>query len=248
MTAAFLGGIGNPAGALLGGVVLGVLSAFGDFLLSAFWTPVLTLLLLVGLLALPADRAARDQHPASRRASDRRPRCVDRRARSASAAARRRAAGPGCALPAGSGMLFGGVRLYDGDDRPADGGAGARAGAGRRVRGPARSGVRRVLRHRRVHRWRCWRRQQPAGAVVPALSTSRGWPCRWPGCVAAGFGMLFGLPSIRARGEYLAIVTLALGEIVPALVDPLPGADQRGTRHLGDRRRRGCRASRRARR
>src|SRR5207344_821861 len=52
MTAAFLGGIGNPAGALLGGVTLGVLSAFGDYLLSAFWTPVLTLFLLVGLLAL----------------------------------------------------------------------------------------------------------------------------------------------------------------------------------------------------
>ncbi|MGE3271902.1 MAG: branched-chain amino acid ABC transporter permease, partial [Chloroflexota bacterium] len=46
MTAAFLGGIGNPAGALLGGVALGVFGAFGDYLLSAFWTPVLTLLIL----------------------------------------------------------------------------------------------------------------------------------------------------------------------------------------------------------
>ena len=52
MTAAFLGGIGNPVGALVGGVAIGVLGAFGDYLLSAFWTPVLTLLLLVGLLAL----------------------------------------------------------------------------------------------------------------------------------------------------------------------------------------------------
>ena len=42
------------------------------------------------------------------------------------------------------------------------------------------------------------------------------------GLVAAGFGILFGLPSIRARGEYLAIVTLALGEIVPALVIRFP--------------------------
>jgi branched-chain amino acid transport system permease protein len=33
---------------------------------------------------------------------------------------------------------------------------------------------------------------------------------------------VFGLPSIRARGEYLAIVTLALGEIVPALVIRFP--------------------------
>src|SRR6185369_16833261 len=31
MTAAFLGGIGNPAGALIGGVAIGVLGAFGDF-------------------------------------------------------------------------------------------------------------------------------------------------------------------------------------------------------------------------
>jgi len=29
------------------------------------------------------------------------------------------------------------------------------------------------------------------------------------GLVAAGFGLIFGLPSIRTRGEYLAIVTLA---------------------------------------
>jgi branched-chain amino acid transport system permease protein len=40
--------------------------------------------------------------------------------------------------------------------------------------------------------------------------------------MAAAFGILFGLPSIRARGEYLAIVTLALGEIVPALVIRFP--------------------------
>src|SRR3954447_5899639 len=52
MTAAFLGGIGNPAGALVGGVLIGVLGAYGDCRRSAFWTPVLTLLLLVGLLAL----------------------------------------------------------------------------------------------------------------------------------------------------------------------------------------------------
>jgi branched-chain amino acid transport system permease protein len=42
------------------------------------------------------------------------------------------------------------------------------------------------------------------------------------GLVSAGFGIIFGLPSIRARGEYLAIVTLALGEIVPALVIRFP--------------------------
>jgi branched-chain amino acid transport system permease protein len=38
------------------------------------------------------------------------------------------------------------------------------------------------------------------------------------GVVAAAFGVLFGLPSVRTRGEYLAIVTLAFGEIVPLVI------------------------------
>ena len=33
--------------------------------------------------------------------------------------------------------------------------------------------------------------------------------------VAAFFGMLFGAPTLRLRGDYLAIVTLGFGEIVP---------------------------------
>src|SRR5207247_708498 len=35
------------------------------------------------------------------------------------------------------------------------------------------------------------------------------------GLIAASFGVVFGVPTIRTRGEYLAIVTLAFGEIVP---------------------------------
>src|ERR1700737_3790606 len=42
------------------------------------------------------------------------------------------------------------------------------------------------------------------------------------GLVAAGFGVVFGLPSVRTRGEYLAIVTLAFGEIVPLVIWHLP--------------------------
>jgi branched-chain amino acid transport system permease protein len=38
------------------------------------------------------------------------------------------------------------------------------------------------------------------------------------GLAAAGCGLLFGLPSVRTRGEYLALVTLAFGEIVPSLI------------------------------
>lgn len=34
------------------------------------------------------------------------------------------------------------------------------------------------------------------------------------GLIAAGFGMIIGLPALRLKGDYLAIVTLAFGEIV----------------------------------
>jgi branched-chain amino acid transport system permease protein len=36
--------------------------------------------------------------------------------------------------------------------------------------------------------------------------------------LAAGFGVLFGAPTLRLRGDYLAIVTLGFGEIVPIVV------------------------------
>ena len=50
------------------------------------------------------------------------------------------------------------------------------------------------------------------------------------GCVAALIGVLIGLPSLKLKGDYLAIVTLAFGEIVRALlrlIEPIGGA--RGT-------------------
>ncbi len=39
--------------------------------------------------------------------------------------------------------------------------------------------------------------------------------------VAAFFGILFGAPTLRLRGDYLAIVTLGFGEIVPKVVSNL---------------------------
>ncbi|HEY6073073.1 MAG TPA: hypothetical protein VIV15_06665, partial [Anaerolineales bacterium] len=57
--AALLGGIGSPVGALLSGLLIGIFSSLSDYYLSAQWTPVLLLALLVGLLALrPAGLAA----------------------------------------------------------------------------------------------------------------------------------------------------------------------------------------------
>lgn len=41
------------------------------------------------------------------------------------------------------------------------------------------------------------------------------WVCM---LVAAVFGIIIGAPTLRLRGDYLAIVTLAFGEIIPALV------------------------------
>ncbi|HZT95299.1 MAG TPA: branched-chain amino acid ABC transporter permease [Chloroflexota bacterium] len=41
--------------------------------------------------------------------------------------------------------------------------------------------------------------------------------------VAAFFGLLFGAPTLRLRGDYLAIVTLGFGEIVPKVVENLGG-------------------------
>lgn len=39
--------------------------------------------------------------------------------------------------------------------------------------------------------------------------------------VAAVFGMIIGVPTLRLRGDYLAIVTLAFGEIVPRAIREL---------------------------
>ena len=44
----------------------------------------------------------------------------------------------------------------------------------------------------------------------------------WPllllaGVITAIFGILIGLPTLRLRGDYLAIVTLGFGEILPQI-------------------------------
>jgi branched-chain amino acid transport system permease protein len=41
--------------------------------------------------------------------------------------------------------------------------------------------------------------------------------------IAAAFGVLFGAPTLRLKGDYLAIVTLGFGEIVPIVVRNEPG-------------------------
>jgi ABC-type branched-subunit amino acid transport system permease subunit len=59
--AAILGGIGNPIGALLSALLIGVFTAFSDYALSASWTPVLLLLLFVILLMVRPTGLAGDE-------------------------------------------------------------------------------------------------------------------------------------------------------------------------------------------
>jgi branched-chain amino acid transport system permease protein len=62
-TAAILGGIGSPVGALISALTLGAAGAFSDFYLAAQWTPVLLQALLVGLLILrPTGFAAEERN------------------------------------------------------------------------------------------------------------------------------------------------------------------------------------------
>ncbi len=49
------------------------------------------------------------------------------------------------------------------------------------------------------------------------------WPLLILGALVAGiFGVLLGAPTLRLRGDYLAIVTLGFGEIVPVLFNYFP--------------------------
>mgnify|MGYP001335361870 CR=1 FL=1 len=69
-SAALLGGIGNPLGALAAGLIIGVARAFSDYYLSTAVTSVLVQALLIGLIVLraanvPADGSDRDALTAS---------------------------------------------------------------------------------------------------------------------------------------------------------------------------------------
>ena len=53
--------------------------------------------------------------------------------------------------------------------------------------------------------------------------------------VAAVFGIALGAPTLRLRGDYLAIMTLGFGEIVPIVflnLETLDGGHERHRRHL----------------
>lgn len=56
-----------------------------------------------------------------------------------------------------------------------------------------------------------------AGAMIPTCIVS--------GLIAAGVGVLVGLPSLRLRGDYLAIITLGFAAIVQVIIRNIPAVN-----------------------
>jgi hypothetical protein len=98
---------------------------------------------------------------------------------------------------------------------------------GQRLHGPV------LDRPRGVHGGRRLRRGQPdLLRPVPAVREPAGWSggflgrprrCSWSSLLAGGLaaavaGLVVGLPSLRLRGDYLALVTLGFGEILRVLI------------------------------
>lgn len=224
MTAAVLGGVGNLGGALAGGMLIGVFSSFSDYLLDAAWTPLLVLALLILLLAFrPHGLLGGSQFAAI-------PESSDNTAGGVSFAPR---------PPANARWLMGALLVFAVLFPWLDQMAGWY-----RVSAAANSvlliilavGLSIVVGFAGLLDLG-YAAFFAIGGYTAALLTSSGSQLalmlpealRSPwlalpvaGLVAAGFGLIFGVPTIRTRGEYLAIVTLAFGEIVPGVIVHLP--------------------------
>ena len=64
-TAAIIGGIGKPLGALWSSLLLGIISAFSDYFIAAAWTPAILLGLLIILLVIRGKGAVAIEHNTS---------------------------------------------------------------------------------------------------------------------------------------------------------------------------------------
>jgi branched-chain amino acid transport system permease protein len=222
MTAAVLGGVGDPRGALLGGIVLGVVASFSDYLLDAQWTPVLVLVLLISLLAfrpsglLGNSSSANEQTPQARPvlSAIRNPRqhglvVAGLLVVGAVYPWLDQAAGwfrlPGATVALLMVSLAVGLTIVVGFAGLLDLGYVAFFAIGSYTAAILTSSGSRIA------------------VGLPGLVRDDPWLALvMGGVVAAGFGLIFGLPSVRTRGEYLAIVTLAFGEIVPLVIWHLP--------------------------
>jgi branched-chain amino acid transport system permease protein len=221
MTAAVLGGVGDPRGALLGGLVLGIVASFSDYLLDAQWTPVLVLLLLIALLAFrPSGLLGTSSSAAEPEAPARPVLSATRNHRQQGIVLAvllavgvvypwlDQAAGwfrlPGATMMLLMVSLAVGLTIVVGFAGLLDLGYAAFFAIGSYSAALLTSSGSRIA------------LALPSVVREPWLALMLG------GLVAAGFGLIFGLPSIRTRGEYLAIVTLAFGEIVPLVIWHLP--------------------------
>lgn len=208
MTAAVLGGVGSARGALAAGVALGVFGAFSDFLLDPQLTPILILGLLVALLAWRPSGLLGEA-----------PAAVGPSWRVAPAGGNPRpptwlwaACAGAAAYPLADRLL--GLHL---ELTLAEGLILVLLALGLNVvvgyAGMLDLGYAAFF---------------AVGSYTAALLTAR---TRWPAplgdfwlalpaaAAAAGLvGALLGMPTLRTRGEYLAMVTLAFGEIVPGLL------------------------------
>jgi len=211
-TAAVLGGIGNPFGALLSGLLLGILAAFSDYFLPAQWTPVLVLATLIGLLVLrptglagesPADGSAeqRGAEALVERGGDRR-------------------------QTRGALLLLGALALaYPLIDQ----GLGLQRQAivnGLLIYALLALGLNVVMGFAGMLDLGYAACFAVGGYAAALLMTAGGRPqpvqfalILLVGVAAAGlFGLLNGLLTLRLRGDYLAIVALASGQLVPRVV------------------------------
>ncbi|HEV7662593.1 MAG TPA: ABC transporter permease [Chloroflexota bacterium] len=217
MTAAVLGGVGDPRGALLGGIVLGIVSSFSDYLLDAQWTPVLVLLLLIALLAFrPSGLLGTTSVGSDLEVAGRPVLAAVRGSRASSRfllalflvaalyPAVDQLAGwfrlPGLTTALIMVTLAVGLTLVVGFAGLLDLGYAAFFAIGAYTAAILTSSGSRIA------------------MALPDVMRNPVLGLVMAGVVAAAFGVLFGLPSVRTRGEYLAIVTLAFGEIVPLVI------------------------------
>ena len=209
--AALLGGIGSPLGALAAGLMLGIVGSFSDYFLSPQWTPVLLLVLLIGLLVLRPRGLAAGSADADADSGALRDSVI--------------LTAPGQAGKRQSWLLiffaaivifphFGaGLRLERGGAAEQRGhlylahpGAEPAAGPGRRARPGLRAQLwGRGLCHRHPH--------QPGGRGGVHLPQPLDYTIVLGASVGLGalVGVLKGGLAGRLRGDYLAVATLALG-------------------------------------
>ncbi|KAB8141518.1 ABC transporter permease [Chloroflexia bacterium SDU3-3] len=216
LTAAVLGGIGRPRGAFLAGLMLGVVASFSDYFLQVQWTPVVLLGLLIVLLVVRPTGLGRSEKQT----------LLDGGSGDATIG---RAGGGGrrghLALAA---LLVVGA-LYPLLDA-AMGGRGMVLALSILVYVLLALGLNVVLGFAGLLDLgfaACF----AIGAYVAGILTMTGSPLAPLGAaqnfvlvfaiaaaVAALFGLLNGLLTMRLRGEYMAIVTLAFGQLAPLLV------------------------------